>query len=224
MSQRRTFVFFQLQDKATLLTAERKKRGKTIPEGLATSEQIRTFRQQASHTVRFIRGMNLSGLSRVVLYCCWFQKMTRLLAVLQGLHSASVPGILALDVCLRDTSKIVTGGNDKNVTVFNKDTNQVMCILEGHSKKVTSVIYHPEEVSKETVQRNIPECWTQCPENFCGGFIYLSGIGVQRFARSDDSCLGNPVEELRTRDSGSRRFCQRYQLARYWRLLAQFWS
>ena len=64
----------------------------------------------------------------------------------QGLHSASVPGILAVDVCLRDTSKIVTGGNDKNVTVFNKDTGQVVSILEGHTKKVTSVLYHPEEV------------------------------------------------------------------------------
>ena len=29
--------------------------------------------------------------------------------VLQGLHSASMPGILSLDVCLRDTSRIVTG-------------------------------------------------------------------------------------------------------------------
>ena len=57
-----------------------------------------------------------------------------------------MPGILALDVCLRDTSKIVTGGNDKNVTVFNKDTGQVVSILEGHTKKVTSVLYHPEEV------------------------------------------------------------------------------
>lgn len=44
----------QLQDKATLLTAERKKRGKTTPEGLASAEQIRAFRQQASHTVRSV--------------------------------------------------------------------------------------------------------------------------------------------------------------------------
>ena len=43
----------------------------------------------------------------------------------QGLHSASVPGILALDVHQKDTSKIVTGGSDKNATVFNKDTEQV---------------------------------------------------------------------------------------------------
>ncbi|RUS85880.1 hypothetical protein EGW08_006364 [Elysia chlorotica] len=105
-------VIKKLQDKATLLTAERKKRGKTVPEGLATSEDIRSYRQLASHT---------------------------------GLHSASVPGILSVDVCLRDTSKIVTGGNDKNAVVFNKDTEQVMAILKGHTKKVTSVIYHPEE-------------------------------------------------------------------------------
>ncbi|KAK3606538.1 hypothetical protein CHS0354_041497 [Potamilus streckersoni] len=105
-------VLQKLQDKATLLTAERKRRGKTVPEGLATSEDIRQYRQLASHT---------------------------------GLHSASVPGILALDICLRDTSKIVTGGNDKNAVVFNKDTEQVMAILKGHTKKVTTVIYHPEE-------------------------------------------------------------------------------
>jgi len=41
----------QLQDKATLLTAERKKRGKTIPEGLASADDIRGYRQVASHVV-----------------------------------------------------------------------------------------------------------------------------------------------------------------------------
>lgn len=105
-------IIQKLQDKATLLTAERKKRGKTVPEGLVTSEDLRAFRQLASHV---------------------------------GLHSASMPGILALDVCLRDTSKVVTGGNDKNAVVFNKDTEQVMAILQGHTKKVTGVIYHPDD-------------------------------------------------------------------------------
>ncbi|XP_063449023.1 pre-mRNA-processing factor 19-like [Mytilus trossulus] len=115
-------VLQKLQDKATLLTAERKKRGKTVPEGLATVEDIKQYRQLASHT---------------------------------GLHSASVPGILSLDICLKDTAKIVTGGNDKNAVVFNKDTEQVMAILKGHSKKVTSVIYHPDE---ELVFTASPDC------------------------------------------------------------------
>lgn len=65
--------------------------------------------------------------------------------LLQSLHSASVPGILALDIHGADTSKILTGGADKNATVFNKDTEQVVAILKGHTKKVTRVIYHPEE-------------------------------------------------------------------------------
>ncbi|RZC33488.1 pre-mRNA-processing factor 19, partial [Asbolus verrucosus] len=105
-------VIQNLQDKATVLTQERKKRGRTVPEELTTHEQLRLFKTLASHP---------------------------------GLHSASVPGILALDVHNSDTSKILTGGNDRNATVFNKDTEQVVAILKGHSKKVTKVIYHPDE-------------------------------------------------------------------------------
>ena len=41
---------------------------------------------------------------------------------------------------------LFAGGNDKSAVVFNKDTEQVIAILQGHTKKVTSVIYHPEEV------------------------------------------------------------------------------
>merc|ERR1711935_773372 len=37
-----------------------------------------------------------------------------------GLHSASVPGILALDINA-NTSRILTGGADKTATIFNKD-------------------------------------------------------------------------------------------------------
>lgn len=54
----------------------------------------------------------------------------------QSLHSASIPGILALDIHAGDTSKILTGGADKNATVFNKDTEQIIAVLKGHTKKV----------------------------------------------------------------------------------------
>nr|XP_023028900.1 pre-mRNA-processing factor 19 [Leptinotarsa decemlineata] len=105
-------VIEKLQEKATVLTQERKKRGRTVPEELTTQEQLRSFKTVASLT---------------------------------GLHSASIPGILALDVHSSDTSKVLTGGNDKNATVFNKDTEQMVAILKGHTKKVTKVIYHPDE-------------------------------------------------------------------------------
>lgn len=104
-------VIEKLQEKATVLTKERKKKGRTVPDELATQETIRDFQTLASHP---------------------------------GLHSASVPGILALDIAY-DSNKIITGGNDKNATIFNKDTEQVVKILKGHTKKVTKVIYHPKE-------------------------------------------------------------------------------
>jgi len=46
-------VLQKLQDRASMLTAERKKRGKTIPEGLASAEDIAAYKQLASHTVSF---------------------------------------------------------------------------------------------------------------------------------------------------------------------------
>nr|CAG4651733.1 EOG090X0489 [Triops cancriformis] len=105
-------IIAKLQDKATVLTQERKRRGKSVPEHLASQDNVKAFKPLASHP---------------------------------GLHSASVPGILALDVQSSETSKIVTGGNDRQATVFNKDTEQVIAVLKGHSKKITKVIYHPSE-------------------------------------------------------------------------------
>ncbi|XP_078064826.1 pre-mRNA-processing factor 19, partial [Mustelus asterias] len=102
----------QLQDKATVLTTERKKRGKTVPEELVRGEDLSKYRQVASHV---------------------------------GLHSASVPGILALDLCPSDTAKVLTGGADKNVVVFDKNSEQILATLKGHGKKVTSVVFHPSE-------------------------------------------------------------------------------
>eukprot|EP00088_Acartia_fossae_P018346 TRINITY_DN2059_c0_g1_i2.p1 TRINITY_DN2059_c0_g1~~TRINITY_DN2059_c0_g1_i2.p1 ORF type:complete len:520 (+),score=119.19 TRINITY_DN2059_c0_g1_i2:63-1622(+) len=105
-----TEIMEKLQDKATILTQERKKRGK--PEDLVAPETISNYTTQSSHP---------------------------------GLHSASVPGILAVDIYARDTSKILTGGADKNAIVFNKDLEQVVAVLKGHQKKVNRVVYHPTE-------------------------------------------------------------------------------
>ncbi|KFD53545.1 hypothetical protein M514_05461 [Trichuris suis] len=62
-----------------------------------------------------------------------------------GLHSASMPGITCMDVHLANPNYIVTGGNDKNVVVFNKETEEIVAILKGHQKRVLKVAYHPTE-------------------------------------------------------------------------------
>jgi len=101
----------KLNEKAKVLTGDRRKRSKMVPEELMSADSIRGFKTLASH---------------------------------HGLHSASAPGILALDINVNNTSKILTGGSDKTATVFNKDDEQVVAILKGHTKKVSRVVYHPD--------------------------------------------------------------------------------
>ncbi|CAB1328104.1 unnamed protein product [Coregonus sp. 'balchen'] len=81
-------IIQKLQDKATVLTTERKKRGKTVPEELVRTEDLSKYRQVATHAV---------------------------------------------------------SGADKNVVVFDKKEEQIIATLKGHTKKVTSVIYHPSQ-------------------------------------------------------------------------------
>ncbi|CAK9295061.1 unnamed protein product [Gordionus sp. m RMFG-2023] len=104
-------VIQKLQDRAAILTSERKKRLKTMPEDLTKPDTIKTFKQTSSHL---------------------------------GLHSASDPGILCLDISILDPSKVVTGGNDKNAVIFDSQSNQVIATFKGHTKKVSSTIYHNE--------------------------------------------------------------------------------
>lgn len=47
-------VVGRLQDTATVLTQERKRRGRTVPEGLTPAEDIRSMSTLASHPVRFM--------------------------------------------------------------------------------------------------------------------------------------------------------------------------
>ena len=86
-----------------------------------------------------------------------------------GLHSASAPGLLALDISPNDDNILITGGNDKKAIVFNKETEQILSTLEGHSKKVSSVILHPNSTtaitaSSDTTIRiwNISTQQTEC--------------------------------------------------------------
>jgi pre-mRNA-processing factor 19 len=100
-------VIKKLQDKAAEFTAARKQRGKSLPTGLATVDEIKRYEQTASHV---------------------------------GIHSASVPGITALDL---QKQFVVTGGVDKTAVLFNLESGTVEATLKGHQKKITSVVLHP---------------------------------------------------------------------------------
>lgn len=50
------------------------------------------------------------------------------------------------DLNLALTTLCSSGGADKNVVVFDKNEEQIVATLKGHTKKVTSVIYHPSQV------------------------------------------------------------------------------
>jgi len=89
-------IELQLQERSQMLTAERKKRGKQMPEELAKPSSMENFVVKSSQV---------------------------------GIHSASSPGIVALDVSKKDSDKIITGGNDKNAVVFNAATNQVIIAI-----------------------------------------------------------------------------------------------
>jgi len=104
-------VLEQLQATATSLTALRKRRGKEMPEGLPTAQQLKHYAQSSSHP---------------------------------GLHSASMPGILCMDI-FQTSGKTVTGGADRNIVVFDKEEEKIVCTLKGHTKKVTSVVAHKDE-------------------------------------------------------------------------------
>lgn len=131
-------ILQKLQEKATELTSERRKRVKKAPEGLTSSEDIKAFKEIATQP---------------------------------GLHSASTPGILSLDLQDNDTSKAITGGVDKNAVVFNKENEQIVATLKGHTKKVTAVIYHPhEEIGITASADNTVRVWS-IPNSSCAYII-----------------------------------------------------
>merc|ERR1712013_631910 len=65
----------------------------------------------------------------------------------------------------------ITGGVDKNAVVFNKENEQIVATLKGHTKKVTAVIYHPhEEIAITASADNTVRVWS-IPNSSCAYII-----------------------------------------------------
>merc|ERR1719162_2850545 len=58
------------------------------------------------------------------------------------IHQSTAPGILCLDVHKEHSERIVTGGVDQQVIIFDAGQEKVAQKLAGHTKKVTSVVFH----------------------------------------------------------------------------------
>lgn len=98
-------------EKSNMFSSARKSRGKALPEGLASPEAIKEYRELSCH---------------------------------DALHSTSVPGITCMDM---QKNLILTGGMDKNLVLFNTETETIEGIFKGHVKKISAVILHPNKDS-----------------------------------------------------------------------------
>jgi pre-mRNA-processing factor 19 len=71
------------------------------------------------------------------------------------IHQSTAPGILCLDVHKTDNSRIVTGGVDTQVILFDAENEKLAQKLQGHSKKVNAVAFHP---TKDVVLSASADC------------------------------------------------------------------
>jgi pre-mRNA-processing factor 19 len=62
-----------------------------------------------------------------------------------SLHSSSPAGITALAVARTNTSQFLTGGNDKIVQLYDRNTDKVLASLKGHTKKVNHVAFRERD-------------------------------------------------------------------------------
>jgi len=59
------------------------------------------------------------------------------------LHKTTTPGILSLDIHPNDATKVLTGGVDGDIVLFDRDTNKMGLKITGHKKGVNDLAFHP---------------------------------------------------------------------------------
>jgi len=75
-------------------------------------------------------------------------------------HQSTAPGVLCLDVHKTDDSRILTGGVDGQVILFNREKEKTVQKMTGHAKKVTAVLFHPtKEVLLSASQDATARVW-----------------------------------------------------------------
>jgi len=75
-------------------------------------------------------------------------------------HQSTAPGILCLDVHKEADNRIVTGGVDSQVILFDAEQGKLAQKMAGHSKKINSVVFHPtKDVILSGSQDNTARVW-----------------------------------------------------------------
>merc|ERR1712217_204429 len=77
------------------------------------------------------------------------------------IHQSTAPGILCLDVHKTDDNRVVSGGVDNQVILFNAGKEKMAQKMLGHTKKVTSVAFHAsKDVILSASQDTSARVWT----------------------------------------------------------------
>jgi len=82
-------------------------------------------------------------------------------------HKAHSPGILCVEIHPINEELIMTGGVDKTAVVLNRKTGRKETTLSGHTKKVSSVKFHPtKDVLMTGSADNTVKIWTKGGEGY----------------------------------------------------------
>lgn len=68
-----------------------------------------------------------------------------------SLHASSPAGLTALALSTANPSQFLTGGNDKIVQIYDRESDKVVAALKGHTKKITHVAWREPSASSSDV-------------------------------------------------------------------------
>ncbi|CAH8457484.1 unnamed protein product [Schistosoma mattheei] len=144
-------VINTLQERASQLTAERKRRGKTVPEGLARSRAISEYQQLANHTSpeRIVTGGN--DKTAVV----FDLSTSQVISILKG-HNKKVTQV----VYHPSEELVFTGSPDTTLRVWGVEQGQCASIIRAHKGPVTGLT---QTVNGHSVICDMDAFWLEFP-------------------------------------------------------------
>jgi len=92
-------------------------------------------------------------------------------------HQSTAPGILCVDLHKKDEGRLVTGGVDNQVILFDASKEKLVQKMQGHTKKVTSVVHHPhKEVILSASQDSTVRVWVGAEADWRGQYACTNQV------------------------------------------------